>query len=57
MTEGKSYKLSNVVVWSYQNAKYLSMPKENVSLVEIGNIGEVLKMILRRVAPLCTTLK
>ena len=41
MKEGKSYKLTNFVVRTYQGSKYLSMPKEGANLDEIADIGEI----------------
>lgn len=41
MIEGKSYRLSNVVVRCYQSSKYLSVPKEGATIVEVANLGDV----------------
>ena len=41
MVDGKSYRLSNVVVRSYQKSKYLSLPKEGGLVVEIDDGGDV----------------
>lgn len=37
----ESYRFTNVVVRSYQNTKYLSMPKEGASIEQISDIGDV----------------
>ncbi len=39
--EGNSYRLSNVVVCSYQKSKYLSVPKDGATIEEIDDVGKV----------------
>ena len=43
MLEGKSYRLSNVVVRCYQSTKYLSMPKEGGLIIECDDLGDVVE--------------
>ena len=38
---GKCYRLHNVVIQSYQQSEYLSVPKEDASIVDIGDIDAV----------------
>ena len=40
MVEGKSYRLSNVVVSCYQSSKYLSLPK-GATIIECADLGDV----------------
>ena len=39
MVDGKSYRLSNVVVRSYQKSKYLSLPKEGAQIDDGGDVA------------------
>ena len=41
MVMGNSYRLTNIIVRSYQQVKYLSMPKEGATIVQIEDIGKV----------------
>ena len=41
LNEGKSYRLSNVVVWCYQKSKYLSVPKDDCTVEEIDDLGDI----------------
>ena len=43
ISEGSCYRLNNLVVCTYQQRNYLSMPKEGATIVEIDNIGEVVE--------------
>ena len=40
-TEGTSHHFNNIVVRSYQDVKYISLPKDGVNMVEIEDIGDV----------------
>ena len=40
-TEGTSHRFNNIVVRSYQDVKYISLPKDGVNMVEIEDIGDV----------------
>ena len=41
VTEGSSYRFSNVVIRSYQLQKFLSLPKDGASIVPVEDIGDV----------------
>lgn len=41
LQEGESYKLSGLIVRTYCNKKYFSVPKENFTIACIDGIGEV----------------
>ena len=41
LSEGCSYKLSGLIVRTFRNQKYLSVPRDNFTITEIDDIGEV----------------
>ena len=41
LSEGCSYKLSGLIVRTFCNEKYLSVPRDNFKITEIDDIGEV----------------
>ena len=41
LSEGCSYKLSGLIVRTFRNEKYLSVPRDNFTITEIDDIGEV----------------
>ena len=41
LTEGNSYRFTDIVVRMYQQEKYLSVPKDSATITEIEDIGEV----------------
>ena len=41
ISDGESYTLRNVTVWSYNGRKYLAMPRENAAVETVSDIGSV----------------
>jgi len=41
ITEGECYKLSGLMVRTFQNKRYLSMPRDNANIDALSDIGEV----------------
>ena len=41
LISGQSYKFKNIVIQSYQESKFLSIPREGATIAEIDDIGEV----------------